>query len=170
MTEKLIGRIRSESLKLYEERLKVMYQSREYDMNARLTDFTVNNIILNDCIKETYAKHIKNIKEEDTNKIYVYAGTYKDVLLIGEENFKIRDVETDYNDKEADYRLYHNLECLVEQRVDIDYVDQFDVENFILYGNYDDIQRDYIVEAVRNNEEVAIKKVIKKYWRKKWKK
>lgn len=120
-------------------------------------------------INYIYTKYIYKIDENSTNKIYVYLGTFKysnefDVV------HSYSDIRTDDNDKKANYRLYQDIELDFIKQVNIDDCKLFEENNIIINPDsyykmreYYKIRREFFVNSVKENQDTAIKKVLKKY-------
>lgn len=120
-------------------------------------------------ICSVYNKYIYSIEEKDTNKIYIYLGTFRcsDNVDIVHSSYDIR---VKYNDKKADYRLYQDLEQTFAKRVNIKDCDSFEKANTIINPTpyykekeYYNIQKEFFIKAIKNNQEDARKLVLKKY-------
>ena len=66
-------------------------------------------MVTDDIIASIYSKYLYLIKEDDTNGLYVYLGTYKynDEVDIVHGS---RDYRVPYDSEDADYRVYQNIE------------------------------------------------------------
>lgn len=126
--------------------------------------FSLNNkeITDQDIILSIYKKYIVQIKENDTNKIYVYMGTYiQDYYDQSECSF---DKEVDMNNPNATHRIYRNLEGLLEKCIKIEDCDVFEKNNIVLFvDDFYEIEKEFLSTSVKENQEKAIQKVLKKY-------
>lgn len=114
-------------------------------------------------ITSVYRKHLFEIKE--TNQIYVYIGTFCRSTSMQEEDIRVK-----YSDQEADYRIYWNIEQPYAENIPIMKCEKFEEEHIILNSEsyfreslYYKIQREFFEFAVKQNQEVAKKKILEKY-------
>ena len=122
-------------------------------------------------ISSFYSKYTYRIKENETNKIFVYLGTYK-----YSKDYDIchytPDIQVDYDSDKADYRLYQDLEDSSSKLIPIKQCEQFEKENIIIIPNtryrrkeYYDIRQEFFIKAIKKDQESAKKLVLKKYKR-----
>lgn len=117
-----------------------------------------------DIIMSIYKKYANQIEETETNNIYIYAGTYK----ISE--YTIEELEEGYpfelesviNDLKATHRYYYNLEGLFSVSVNIDECQEFEQTHIVIYGNFYKLQQDFIITAVKESQEKAVSKILKR--------
>ena len=79
-----------------------------------------------------YRKHIDEIEEEDTNKIYYYDGTYKYVF----KYYKLLGPTTELvarDDSKADFRRYSNIEGVYTYNLCLKDADEFERTHTVLY-------------------------------------
>ena len=119
-------------------------------------------------VSKIYSKYINKIGESDTNRIYVYLGTYRysstaDIVSLGDDRVS-------YDDDRADYRLYQDLEQLASLVVNIKDCKVFEENNTIINPNgyfksreYYKIQKEFFITAVKKGQEAAKKRILKKY-------
>ena len=100
--------------------------------------------------------HIHEIKEEDTNKIYVFSGAITDG-----NNVDVVDIDN----PSAKYVLYWNVEQFNMKKVLIEEYKNFEKDNIIVYGKHHKIMLDFFKEAIKTNQEDATK-LIKKIYKK----
>lgn len=126
------------------------------EMLKKLKD-RYNPIESDDKIKISMLLHdyLKEIKEEDTNKIYVYCGativTENDILIVNRENPNVTNL------------LYWNIEQPTMINIPIEKCKEFETNNTIVYGDYYKIMSNFFIEAIKTNQSEAVKKIIKKY-------
>lgn len=136
----------------------------EIDDNLKQIKITDKEII-----KSIYNHYLHKIKENETNGIYVYIGTYeysheKDIIH-GSKDFKV-----DYNSPSADYRVYWNIEQSFPESISIKMCEQFEKTHIIINPNsyfkeqeYYEIQQDFFIESVKVDQESAKKMILRKY-------
>lgn len=126
------------------------------EMLKKLKD-RYNPIESDDKIKISMLLHdyLKEIKEEDTNKIYVFCGativTENDILIVNRENPNVTNL------------LYWNIEQPTMINIPIEECKEFEKNNTIVYGDYYKIMSNFFIEAIKTNQSEAVKKIIKKY-------
>lgn len=120
-------------------------------------------------IEKVYYKAIRSINESDTNKIYVYLGTYKSSYETDIEHGN-NDIRVDYNDTSAEYRMFQDIELDNQIILPIGKCKEFESSNKIIYlsgyrlwGKYYNIQKEFFVNAVKSNQEEACKLILRKY-------
>lgn len=116
-------------------------------------------------IMKAYQKHISEIEENETNEIYVYIATYKpnNVSDYEFDDGAPFDIETDYNDKEATHRSYWNLEGVWSVQLPINECQEFERTHTVLFvDDFYQLQQEFITTAVKENQEKAISKVLKR--------
>ena len=94
-------------------------------------------------------EHLMSIKEDETNKIFVYCGATTQSSII-------------YNPDAANL-LYWDIEQPYMISVLSEDYSKFEEENTIIYGNHYDIMLEFFKEAIKSDQEKAKKKIIKKY-------
>ena len=122
-----------------------------------------------DIVSRIFNREVYKIKENETNHIYVYRGTYKldycfDIV------HGTSDIAVERNDPSAQYRNYHDIEQCSDIDIPIKKCEEFENNNNILFtkrNNFYEIQKEFIVDAVKYGQEDAVKNVIKKYGKKK---
>lgn len=178
MTEDLLKIIRDETLKEinemdkyneYADRRNELANLEEinkmlglpYTRDMYLPRKTEKGIILS-----IYKKYAPLINEKDTNGIYVYAGTYRPSDFTDEEieEWAPLEVLTDYNDPRATNRRYYNLEGIWSEEIRIDECNEFERTHTVIYvDDFDDLQSEFIMTAVKENQEKAVCRILKKY-------
>lgn len=138
-------------------------------MNLVDEDLKQRNLSDIDIIASFYHRHLNKIKEEDTNDIYVYLGTYEynyEVDIVHGSN----DFRVDYNSPKANYRIYKNIEYPYIESVPICRCEEFEKNHIIIkpkshFKNkeYYKIQEEFFVKAVKTNQEKAKQMILKKY-------
>lgn len=132
-----------------------------YTRDMYLTKKTEREIILS-----TYKKYAVYINKEDTNGIYVYIGSYRpsDFTIEEIEDGAPFEVLVDYNDPRATDRRYYNLEGIWCESVSVEDSDEFEKNHTVIFvDDFDDLQNEFIVDAVKESQEQAVSKVLKKY-------
>lgn len=183
MKEELLIKIRKdleeEKRKLSEynyknKRIKELMKEKEVKEFLALIDLTyqvgsTKKMVTDDIIASMYYKYLYQIKDEDTNEIYVYMGTYK----YSEEMDIVhgsRDIRVQYDSIDADYRVYRNIEKSSSEQILINRCKEFEKTHTIINPKivcYDktfyEIQKDFFIRAVKVNQESAKKLVLRKY-------
>ncbi len=116
-----------------------------------------------DILLRLLRKHRDEIKEEDTNGIYVYFATYREKNNFYEDGPE--DIKVPFNDKNATYSLYRNLEIDKEVLISIDEREEFERTVDIVTGDYRSLQKEFITTAVKKGQEEAAKQIVKRYRR-----
>lgn len=116
-----------------------------------------------DILLRLLRKHRDEIRLEDTNGIYVYMGTYREKNNFYEDGPE--DIRVSFDDESAVYSVYKNLEHDREVLVSIDGRDYFESKVKIVTGNYELLQKEFIVAAVKNGQDYAAKRIVKSYRR-----
>ena len=119
------------------------------EINSIVTD----ELEYDDIALEVFKSHIDEIRSIDTNKLYVYIGTYKD-------DYNGNIVEVDRNDYDASFSLYKDIESKSEISVEIHECDYFEKSNRVLYGNVDKIRKEFIVNALEKGQEYSSEDLI----------
>ena len=177
MTEELLLKIRKES----EEQIKGLQKYNEY---ARLRNHLAKEEEIKESlglpytrdmylpekteeqvIMEIYKKYERTIDEKDTNGIYVYYSTYmpSDYTWDEIEDGAPLEIEVSYENPNATHRYYYNLEGLNVERVNIEDQKKFEETHKVLYvDNFYELQQQFILTAVRESQEKALSKILKK--------
>lgn len=177
MTEELLLKIRKES----EEQIKGLDKYNEYArLRNRLAieeeikasfglpsarDMYLPEKTEEQVIMEIYKKYERFIEEEDTNGIYVYYSTYmpSDYTYDEIEDGAPFEIEVSYENPNATHRYYYNLEGLHVECVNIEDQRQFEETHTVLYvDNFYKLQQDFIVTVVKDSQEKAVSKILKK--------
>ena len=108
---------------------------------------------------------------EETNHIYYCLGLYSDDLSgIFHKNHIL--IKYGSFNKEATYKLYANIETTCDiVKVPIEDCQEFEKNNFIIFpedllsgeDEYFEIQREFYITAMTENQEATCKKILKKY-------
>lgn len=117
-------------------------------------------------IMSTYKKYAKLIEEKDTNDIYVYISTYMPSEYSYEEieEGAPLEIEVDIDNPRATHRYYWNLEGLHSERVNIEDIETFEMTHQVIYvDDYEKLQTEFIIMAVKESQEIAVNKILKKY-------
>lgn len=177
MTEELLSKIKKEAeeqikeLDKYNEYARLINRLAEeeeikrtlglpYTGNTYLPEKTEEQIIM-----EIYKKYERFIEEKDTHGIYVYVSTYKPSEYSIEEidEGAPLQIEVPYNDPNATHRYYYNLEGLYVEEITIEEQKEFEQTHTVLYvDNFWKLQQDFIVTSVRESQEKALIKILKK--------
>lgn len=120
-------------------------------------------------ISTLYSKYAYRIKEDETNKIFVYLGTYKYSELY-DIHHSIPDISVSYDSKEADYRKYQDIEDNFAKIIPIKQCEIFEKENIIINPNtryktkaYYEIRQEFFTRAIKKDQESAKKLILRKY-------
>jgi len=123
----------------------------------------------NELINSIYRKYVYEIEEEESNKIFVYIGTYCRSCEIDIEHGS-SDYRVDYDSESAEYRTYWDLESYSAINVNINECEEFEnihtiicPDNYFKIMEYHRIQEEFFYNAVLKNQEYAKKLVLKKY-------
>ena len=121
-----------------------------------------------DFVSEAYAMNSHHIKE--TNSIFVYLGTYKNNesrdILRGPESTRVK-----YNDPEAEYRVYVDLEKQSYDALEIPLQNCafFEQTHRIIFPKsyntvreFFNLQNTFLLDAIELGQEAAIKRVLAK--------
>lgn len=100
-------------------------------------------------------EYLTSIREEDTNKLYIYCGATTNTGY--NEHF------VDKNNSDARNLLYWDIEQTYMISVPKENYKKFEKNNIILNGRHDDIALDFFLEAIKSNQKNAVKKITKKY-------
>lgn len=132
-----------------------------YNRDMYLPEKTETKIIL-----ETYKKYLSHIEEKDTNGIYIYIGTFMPSGMSEEEfeeGFPL-DTQVDINDPRATHRIYWNLEGIWSKSINIEDCEEFEKTHTVLYvDNFYNVESEFITTAVKEGQEQAVTKILKKY-------
>ena len=118
-------------------------------------------------ILEIILKNLYKIKEEDTNNIFVYIGTYKFSNKLSKKHIT-KNIEVDYNDPGADYRIYWNIESKNPIKIHISRCSIFENAYTVFDSKniaFNDIQAYFFYKAITKNQEEAKKYILTKYKR-----
>lgn len=125
-----------------------------------------------DVIMHVYKKYLSYIEEKDTNGIYVYMGSYMPtdtsdyVSYVDATDEAPFEMEVDINDPRATHRRYWNLEGVWAKSIAIEDCDEFERTHTVIYvNNFYGLQREFIMMAVNESQEVAVSKILKRYKR-----
>ena len=178
MTEEFLNKIRVESQK----EIDLMEKYNEYaDRRNELAEFeeikkrfglpyngdmalprkTETGIIMS-----VYDKYVCDINQEDTNEIYVYIGSYmpSDYSALEIDDGYPFEIEVNRDDPRAISRRYYNLEGIWGITLNVDESKNFEDTHTVIYvDDFYKLQSEFIVNAVKENQDVAVSKVLKKY-------
>lgn len=183
MKKELLKEIREEVLnikKANEERNKRRNRIRELENDESvkeytklrgidtLADFKESTIDDKTIASEIYYRYIHRIDKKDTNGIFVYLGTYRESY----ESDIVHcngDIKVGYNNPDAEYRLYQDLEQNSVITVPIKDCEEFEKSNKVIFPKgynlckrYYEIQKDFFIEAITSSEEEACKLILRK--------
>lgn len=108
-----------------------------------------------DTALEVFKSHINEIRKNDTNKLYVYMGTYMD-------DYNGNVVKVDRNSEYATYSLYKDIELNSTVSVEIHECDYFEQRNRVLTGNLDKIRKEFIVKSLEKDQEYSCEELIRR--------
>ena len=115
-------------------------------------------------IKRISDRFVWNIKENETNGIFVYRGTFEagydyDIVHGPSDRRVPRDSPF------ATHRDYWDLEQHYPFEVPIKKCEEFEKSHIVIFtsGNYYRIRQEFITEALKNGQEKAVKTIIKRY-------
>ena len=199
MKEEFLIKLRKETeielarLKEYNERARLSQQrakerpTRKFELDdGSLLEKTEEQIIM-----EIYKKHLSEIKEEDTNNIYYYVGTFVDVLDEGgyqpqskkDEYFcsHTTDIisfvskEVSRDDPKAEYRIYANVEGLYSYQLNLDEADEFERTHTVIYDELAsayqstawwrmcNVTEDFVIASIKDSQQKARSLILRKY-------
>lgn len=95
---------------------------------------------------------------DDTNKIYTFEGATTKTSY--NPHF------VDVNDPDAATVLYWDIESPYMIGIPVEIYKGFEKNNKIVYGNHNAVVNSFFKEAIKSNQEEAVKKVLKKYKKK----
>lgn len=108
-----------------------------------------------DTALEVFKSHINEIRRNDTNKLYVYMGTYMD-------DYNGNVIKVDRNSEYATYSLYKDIELNSTISVEIHECDYFEQRNRVLTGNLDKIRKEFIVKSLEKDQEYSCEELIRR--------
>lgn len=167
-------KVRNETHNLKVKKIKELEQDPRVKEYLKLIEMNPSSLKLIDCsdeeiINSIYRKYLPEIKENETNGIFVYIGTYRyshELDLIHGST----DDRVDYNDPKANYRIYFDIEQLFSNTISITDCEQFEKEHIVIYPQtylkekeYYKIQKQFFIKAVLTNQESAKKLILGKY-------
>lgn len=185
MTEELLQKLKEELVvrkQTIEEHNKKVKRIKELIKDKKIKEFIeLLNIEIPDLkqikkkddeiISSYYSSYVYKINENETNKIYVYLGTYK-----YSEDYDIYratpDIRVDYNSKDANYREYRDIEDTFSKTINIKQCEKFEKENIIINPptptrykerEYYQIQKEFFIKAIKKDQESAKKYILRKY-------
>ena len=117
-------------------------------------------------IMSVYDKYACYINQEDTNGIFVYMGSYMPSDYSADEidDGYPFEIEVDRNDSRATTRRYYNLEGVWGYSFNIEDSEEFERTHTIIFvDDFYKLQAEFIIDAVKENQDVAVSRVLKKY-------
>ncbi len=128
-----------------------------------------SSVLKNDDIEKlflnSFNRHLNDIDEKDTNKIFVYMGTFY-VRYNGGFLRSALEFQVNRDDPRAEYRKYHDLEQNHSLNIPIAKCDEFERDNDIIYNNsgrFYDIRREFADDLLLEGQEKAKSYILKKY-------
>ena len=112
-----------------------------------------------------YKKYLFNIKDTDTNKIFVYLGNYY-VKYFGGSLLSANYIQVPSDDVRTEYKKYHDLEQYKAIYVPVSKCEKFEEENNIIFDNIDkyiEIRDEFALNMLSDGQENAKKYIKKKY-------
>lgn len=167
-------KIKNEQYNKKVKRIRKLQKDAKVKEYMQLTDFSYDDLKLikvtdSEIIDSFYRRHLYKIKENETNGLYVYLGTYQnshEIDIVHGGN----DIRVNYDSKKADYRIYQDIEQSFSEIIHISKCEQFEKDHTIINpkmylgkNTFYDIQKEFFVRAVKVNQESAKKLVLKKY-------
>lgn len=120
-------------------------------------------------IPKVYYRYLNSISASDTNKIYVYLGTYKSSQESDVEHGP-SDIRVSYQDPKAEYRIFQDIELNSQIVLPISECRRFESSNKIIYlfgyrlwSKYYEIQKEFFTTSVKSSQEEACKLILRKY-------
>lgn len=117
-----------------------------------------------------YNRELRNVKDTDTNKIFVYAGSY---YIQDDKVNGLKQIRVKYDNPKCDYRMYHDLEQYNPIMVPVQKCAKFEEDNNVIFGDYSDyyndyytIRREFATDILFEGQEKAKDYIVKKYVRK----
>jgi len=183
MREELLIKIREDlenekkRLKEYNDKVKrikelMKDESVKEFLDLTCIDYKIGNtkkMVTNDIIASIYSSYVYRIRENETNGLYVYLGTYRynDEIDIVHGSY---DKRVSYDSIDANYRLYRNIEKSSSEQILINRCDEFERTHTIInpkiaFSNkaFYEIQRDFFIRAIKDNQKSATKMILRKY-------
>lgn len=175
---KLKDRLKQEKIKNENHNLKVE-KIKELENDPKVREYlnlteskhsSLKPIELTDerIVSSFYRSYLSEIKENETNGIYVYVGTYsysKEANIVHDSDERVN-----YSDPNANYRIYFDIEQLCSQNIPISECEQFEKNHIVINPKtylkeqeYYKIQKQFFIKAVMTNQEAAKKLVLGKY-------
>ena len=143
------------------EYLRLTGREEYEDTFLRETD--IGNIIASN-----YHRYLDEIESKDTNKLYVYLGTYKENCECDLDRCNDYKIEYDHLMTHGDYREYRDIESKYGFTMPKEKCEDFERNNIILYPRpynkhreYYIMQTEFFKEAVMHGQEEAVKKLEK---------
>lgn len=143
---------------------------REYINLIKILEDDLNLINISDkkLILSYYPFYLSEIGKDDTNKIYVYLGTFEynnEIDIVhGSRDFRVKE-----DSEDADYKVYRNIESDYSIDIPIEKCEEFEKNNIIIrpetYLNgreYYKIIDEFFINAIKTNQESAKKTNIEK--------
>ena len=178
MTEEILKKIKIES----EEQIKGLDKYNEYarlrnklaeieEIKASLglpytRDMYLPEKTEEEIIMSIYKKYERFIEEEDTNRIYVYVSSYmpSDYTIEEIEEGAPYQIEVPYDDSRATHRYYYNLEGLWTECINVEDCPLFEQTRTVIYvDNFYELQKEFILTAINETEQIAVSKILKKH-------
>ncbi len=97
--------------------------------NIRKPDIRYRNSSINDIYYNSFLAELSNINPNDTNKIYVYIGSFMSVHIAGS---RFQSVSIPYGHSNYEFRIYQDIESNNSVIIRREKCEQFEKENTIL--------------------------------------
>ena len=150
-----------EENELIKEYLGLLSQTESYDYE-RIAGLSKEKMY-----DRAFRNHLTSIKE--TNGIYVYLGTFIYSIECDIEH-GANDYRVNRNNPNADYRLYQDIESYDSIEIPIKKCEDFEKTHQVIFAKtypknlkYYEIQNYFIKTSIEEGQEVACKKLLKKY-------
>ena len=159
---------------------RIAKDTEHYNRVLEETSGTYQKILMNSTDDELLARacYLNFNKNIEPSRIYLYLGTY----MFSVENSGIRTIKLRYDEKNADYRWYKDIENYEDKLVMIPFCDEFESIEKIVYTNvaarpttqndifeklyyYEvyKVQHDFVKLAIEKGTKEATKEILEKY-------
>jgi len=132
-------------------------------VNEKKPDLRYQNDDITDLFCTYFNIELNNVKCNQTNKIYVYMGSYYAKHLGG---MNVKEIPVEWDDPRCEYRRYQDLEQYSSMSVPISKCDKFEKNNNVIYDNSDNyytIRREFASDILFEGQEKAKKYILSKY-------
>ena len=159
---------------------EISKESEDYYRIIEETSGIYQKILMNSTDDELLARacYLNFNKDVEPSKIYLYLGTY----MFSVENSGIRTIKLRYDEKNADYRWYKDIENYEDKLILIPFSQDFESKEKIVYTNvaarptiqndifeklyyYEvyKVQHDFVKLAIEKGTKEATKEILEKY-------